>query len=237
MRELDHALRYAPRSVPWVTALHTRVTRALAAEIKTDKAYTDLSASLLKLAGARAANADVRGLQNVIARALQADDALGRKRPGQMASLLAMLDLRLDEARRLRLARDAWAVRVELINEYRESITGPVERLRSFRKWLEHIRELSGPDPQYLRPLQDRARLAQLELGGVKPPVEAQTAHQLLQSALHMTRNAATLRWNAVSSNNNQLAWDASAAAAGAITLAEQAASELQRLLASQPTR
>ena len=237
MRELDYALRYAPRSVPWVTTLHRRVTDALAVEAKLDKAYTDLSTSLLKLAAARAANADVRGLQNVITRALQSDDALGRKRPGQMASLLATLDLRLDAARRLRLARDAWAARIVLINEYREAIAAPVERLRSFRKWLDHIRDLSGPEPKYLRPLRDRARLAQLEIGGVTPPAEAQTAHQLFVSALQMTRNAAMLRWNAVSSNDNKLAWDASAAAAGAITLAEQAAGELQRLISSQPTR
>ena len=237
MRELDHALRYAPQSVPWVTTLHTRVVRALAIEARTDKAYTDLSSSLLKLAEARAANADVRGLQNVISRALKADDTLGRKRPGQMASLLATLDLRLDDARRRRLARDAWAVRVELIKDYRDSIAAPVERLRSFRKWLDHIRDLSGPDPKYLRPLQDRTRLAQLEIGGVTPPAEAQAAHQLLVAALQMTRQAATLRWNAVSSNDNKLAWDASAAAAGAITLTEQAAGELQRLIASQPTR
>jgi hypothetical protein len=196
-----------------------------------------MSASLLKLAAARAASGDVRGLQNVIARALRADDALGRKRPGQMASLLATLDMRLDHARRLRLARDAWAIRVELIREYRDSIAAPVERLRSFRKWLDHIRDLSGPDPKYLRPLQDRARLAQLELGGVTPPPEAQTAHQLFVAALQMTRNAAALRWNAVSSNDNRLAWDASAAAAGAVTLAEQAAGELQRLISSQQTR
>jgi hypothetical protein len=237
LRELDHALRYAPRSVPWVTTLHARVTQALTVEARTDKAYQDLSASLLKLAETRAATADVRGLQNVISRALRHDDALGRKRPGEMASLLAMLDLRLDEARRLRLARDAWAVRVEIIKEYRDTIAAPVDRLRSFRKWLDHIRDLSGPDPKFLRPLQDRALLAQLELGGVAPPPEAQAAHQLLLSAIHMTRNAATLRWNAVSSNDSKLAWDASAAAAGAITLAEQAAIELQRLISSHPKR
>ena len=237
MRELDYALRYAPPSVPWVKALHARVTEALTIETKIDRAYTDLSASLVKLAAARAANADVRGLQNMISRALRTDDSLGRKRPGQMASLLATLDLRLDEARRLRLARDAWAARAALIEEYGEAIAAPVERLRSFRKWLDHIRDLSGPDPRYLRPLQDRARLAQLELGGVTPPAEARTAHQLFVSALQMTRNAAALRWNAVSSNDNKLAWDASAAAAGAITLAEQAAGELQRLISSRPTR
>jgi hypothetical protein len=237
LRELDYALRYAPRSATWAAPLHARVASVLSAETRIDKAYGDLTNSMLKAAAARAANADVRGLQGLIARALRADDALGRRRPGEVAALLATLDARLDEARRRRLAKDAWLARAAVIREYRDAIDAPVERLRSFRKWLDHIRDLSGPDPKYLRPLQDRAHVAQLELGGVTPPAEAQTAHQLFRSALHMARNAAMLRWNAVSSNDSKLAWDASAAAAGAITLGEQAIQELQRLLSTQPAR
>ena len=53
------------------------------------------------------------------------------------------------------------------------------------------------------------------------PPAEAQTAHGLLAASLHMTRQAATLRTNAISSTDMKLAWDASAAAAGAISLGE----------------
>ena len=53
------------------------------------------------------------GVERVIRRALAEDDRLGQRRPQEMASLLAMLDAKLDEARRLRLARDSWAARVE----------------------------------------------------------------------------------------------------------------------------
>ena len=72
---------------------------------------------------------------------------------------------------------------------------------------------------------------------GVTAPAEAQSVHGLLSAALHMTRQAAELRMNAVSSNDIKLAWDASAAAAGAINLGEKALEELQRLLATEPTR
>ena len=173
----------------------------------------------------------------MIARALGADRVLGGKRPGEMAALLAALDMRLDEARRLKLARDAWAMRLGSIREYRERISSPVERLAGFRRWLEDIRNLSGPEPKFLRPLAERARLAHLELMGVTAPAEAQSVHGLLSAALHMTRQAAELRMNAVSSNDIKLAWDASAAAAGAINLGEKAIEELQRLLATEPTR
>jgi hypothetical protein len=176
-------------------------------------------------------------LQAVIARALRSDDTLGGRRPAEMAALLAALDFELNEARRLRLARDAWAMRLEVIREYRSQIDAPIERLMQFRKWLDSVRNLDGPEVKFLKPLDDRARLAHLELRAVKPPPEAQGAHGQLAAAFHMVRQAAALRTAAVSSNDIKLAWDASAAAAGALTLGEQALGELERLTSSEPSR
>jgi hypothetical protein len=48
---------------------------------------------------------------------------------------------------------------------------------------------------------------------------------------LQLTRQAAALRRDAISSKNTTLAWDASSAAAGALMLAERAADELERLI------
>jgi hypothetical protein len=237
LRALSSSMPGAPGDATWAAPLRRRVDSALAAEARADRAYRDLSESSLKAARQLVARADVQGLQGIIARALRSDDALGGRRPGEMAALLAALDLELTEARKLRLARDAWALRREIISEYRGQISAPVERMKQFRKWLESIRNLDGPDPKFLRPLDDRARLAHLELMGVTPPAEAQGAHGLLAAALHMTRQAAALRRNAVSSNDIKIAWDASAAAAGALTLAEQGLDELQRLISSEPSR
>ena len=237
LQTLRDATRALSNETAWAAPLRAKVQTALANELKTDAAYAGLLARTVKAATARADRADVRGLQGIIADALRADERLGRKRPGEMSALLATLDLRLDEARRLRLARDAWTLRVDAIRAYQREIVPPLERLAGFRKWLDSIRALAGPDPRFLRPLADRARLAHLELMGVTPPVEAQAAHQLFAASLHMTRQAAALRLNAVSSNDSRIAWDASAAAAGAITLAQRAVDELHRLIASQPTR
>jgi hypothetical protein len=237
LRALSSSMTAAPGGATWAAPLRRRIDSALAAEARTDRAYRDLSASSLKAARQLVARADVQGLQGIIARALTSDGALGGRRPGEMAALLAALDFELNEARKLRLARDAWAMRREIISEYRGQISAPVERMKQFRKWLESIRNLDGPDPKFLRPLDDRARLAHLELMGVTPPAEAQGAHGLLAAALHMTRQAAALRRNAVSSNDIKIAWDASAAAAGALTLAEQGLGELQRLISSEPSR
>lgn len=234
LRTLSESIAFAPRTAAWAGPLRGQIQAALAAEVRTDRAYRDLADTSLKDARQLRARGDVRGLQSVIARALRSDGALGGRRPGEMAALLAALDLELNEARRLRLARDAWALRREAVVEYRERISAPVERLSQFRKWLESIRNLDGPEPKFLRPLDDRARLAHLELMAVTPPAEAQSVHGLLAAALHMTRQAAALRTNAVSSNDIKIAWDASAAAAGALTLAERALDELQRLISSE---
>lgn len=237
LRALSESIGSAPRDAVWAARLRREINATLAEELKTDKAYGALTSSLHAASTALAEKADVKGLQALIARALRADERLGRKRPAEMAALLAALDARLDGARRLRLARDAWALRVEALKSYRENIATPLERLAGFRKWLESIRDLAGPEPKFLRPLDDRARLAHLELMAVTPPAEAQAVHGLIAAALHMTRQAATLRTNAVSSNDIKTAWDASAAAAGAINLADQAVAELQRLIDSDPTR
>jgi hypothetical protein len=237
LETLADSLSFAPRTQAWAGPLRRRVSQALAAEAKTDRAYRQLVDSSLASARRLGPRADVRGLQAVIARALRSDDALGGHRPAEMAALLAALDFELNEARRLRLARDAWAMRREILRDYRDQIRAPIERLAQFRKWLDDIRNLDGPEVKFLRPLDDRARLGHLELMGVKPPPEAQSAHGLLAAAFHMVRQAATLRTAAVSSNDIKLAWDASAAAAGALTLGEQALDELERLISSEPSR
>jgi hypothetical protein len=237
LRLLSDSIGYAPRTAAWAAPLRAQIRKALAVELKTDADYRNLSSAMMTRAGTLAGRADVGGLQRLIARALQGDRTLGSRRPGEMVALLAALDLKLDEARRLRLARDAGKLRVETLRAYRRDISAPLERLGQFRKWLDSIRNLSGPDPRFLRPLDDRARLAHLELMAVEPPADARSVHGLLSAALHLTRQAAALRTTAVSSNDIKIAWDASAAAAGALTLGERALDDLQRLISTQPPR
>ena len=69
----------------------------------------------------RAKRADVGGIERLVGSVLKADDRLGRRRPQTTAALLATLDGRLDAARRLRLARDAWALRRDGLASYRAS--------------------------------------------------------------------------------------------------------------------
>ena len=237
LRTLTQELDYAPPSATWAPVLKVRAHAALLAEMRIDNAYAELGRQTLADAQKRSARADVRGLQEVVAQVLAADARLGSKRPGELTSLLATLDLRLDEARRLRLARDAWTARLEVFRDYHAAVRTPQERLTRLRGPLTDIRELSGPDAATLRKVDDYATMAERELAAIVPPPELKATHDLFVASIHMTRQAAALRRSAISSNTLKLAWDAAAAASGAMLLSDQAGAELDRILNSTEKR
>lgn len=216
----------------WAAAFGRRVALELAAEVRTDRAYSDLTRRTVAEADTRAARADVTGVEALTRGALSADDRLGRLRPQQMAALLATLDLRLDQARQLRLARDAWAARRELFASYKRDIASATRELRGAKGWLDEIRRLAGPRPNTLPRHAQRVVMARHALEAVQPPAELAAAHSLHVSAFYMARRAAVTRGDAVSSNDMSLARDASSAAAGALMLLERAGEELDRLIA-----
>jgi hypothetical protein len=237
LQAIATALEDPARRGGWAALLRTRVVGDLDAELRIDKAYSDLMSSTMAAAAAYAARGDVAGVQGVVVNVLKRDDQLGRRRPQDTTSLLAVLDLRLDEARRLRLARDAWIMRLEAFKAYRSAIAAPLQGLRRERRSLEQIRELAGPAPKLLSPLDQRLVMARRRLALIAPPAELEAAHALLAAAFVMARRAASTRQNAVSSIDMKLAWDASSAAAGALMLTDRAVQELDRLTTTSPHR
>src|SRR5262249_9090936 len=75
---------------------------------------------MLAVAQVRARNADVRGVQRVIDRVHERDDELGGERPDAVNALVAAVEEQLDAARRLRLARDRWALRQPAFQRYQQ---------------------------------------------------------------------------------------------------------------------
>jgi hypothetical protein len=214
----------------WSAALHARASAELSVELKTDKSYRDLVSRMVSAADERARRADVNGIEKLVKAVLKADDKLGRRRPGTTAALLATLDSRLDAARRLRLARDAWTVRQQFLTDYQRKIRSSIDRFRRSTAGLEQIRQLAGPSPRALQPLSQRLNDAWRDLKVVRPPAEAEAAHDMLVSASQMAVRAAASRRLAISSTDMNTAWEASAAAAGALLLFERALEDLQKL-------
>ena len=222
----------------WMEALRMRASSELAAEIRIDNAYADLRARALTRAKVLEKRADVRGLQAIVEWVLSEDARLERARPSDVSALLATLDVKVDEARRFRLAMDAWVLRTEVITQYWAKVRKGLDRFLGVREWLTDVRHLAGPAPGSLRQLTEHVTYAQRELSQVQPPHEVAAAHSTLVAAAGMAVRAATSRFDAVRSGNMDTAWQASSAAAGSLLMLDQSIAELRRITrAPQPSR
>jgi hypothetical protein len=234
-RAILKTLEPQPEDVAWVSAIRARAVAELSAEQRTDERYKELSSRALDAAAKRVRKADIRAIEALIRDVLKTDASLGHRRPHETAALLTALDGHLNEARRLRLARDAWNLRAPVLRTYRRDSGPAIGQLRRSKKWLEEIRQLAGPSPQSLERLAERLDRGWRELHSLTPPPELKAAHEMLDAAYQMAARAGASRRAAVSANDMNLAWQASSAAAGALMLLDRARADLIRL--SDPPR
>jgi hypothetical protein len=228
----DSAASSANRA-PWSSGTRAKASAALAGEVKTDREYREVVDRIIGRAEERVRRADVAGIEKLLRDALDADDKLGRKRPQMTAALLATLDSRLDSARRLRLAQDAWAARREGLTRYQRALRPALDRFRRSIDAIEQIRQLSGPSPAALQPLAIRLNEALRELNRVTAPAEAQAIQSMIANAIQTAIRAAASRRIAVTSGEMATAWEAASAAAGALLMFERAQDELRKLTTS----
>ncbi len=215
----------------WAASTRAAVTAQIAREVETDRRYQALGARMLRLATQRAATADVRGVQRVFASIKANDERLGELRPDAVASMTAAVEAQLDEARRLRLARDSWALRAPDLRAYREKMNTSLTRLQRMVPLLEDIKALTGSGPTALGSILRWAGQIRRTLAAIIPPAELSDAHNLLGSAVQLADSAAQIRREAAINGNMARAWDASSAAAGALMLLERGRTEVQLAL------
>jgi hypothetical protein len=215
----------------WAATLANRARRELELEETVDRSYRGLTQTAIRNAKTRAAAADVRGVQGIIAHVLAQDDELGRRRPAEVSALLATLDARLDAARRLRLARDRWALRVPRYRAYARSIAAARQVLAALRRPIDDIKELAGPSRRVLLRAQLNTSEAALMFSRVSPPDDLLPVHALFVSAVQLAATACKQRLAAVSTGDEQTAWAASSAAAGSQMLLDRAQKDLTRWL------
>jgi hypothetical protein len=215
----------------WLASTRDSVVERLAAETRIDRSYQAMSAGVLQLADQRARRGDVRGMLRLIERVRVRDRELGGARPEAVGSLLAAVEEKLDAARRLRLARDRYELRLPVLAEYGAAIKTPIGLFTQIKPSLEAIKELSGSSRAALEALDDATSRLLQTAGEIVPPEELQAAHALLVSAAQMAANAALTRRRASLANNMDLAWNASSAAAGALMLGARARTDILALL------
>jgi hypothetical protein len=179
----------------------------------------------------------VRGVEREIARVQRENQRLGGKRPDRVSAILVTLQERLDSARRLRLARDQWSVKVTAFRSYRRAIAGPLADFRLISTGLDDIKRLAGPAASELPALAKRATSAAQALSMVVPPTDLAPAHTLMRTAAQLAMQAVATRGTAVASGAMDQAWQASSAAAGALMLLTRAKQELDTALAPPGSR
>ena len=214
-----------------LAGLRRDVDVQLSAERAVDHAYTRLATEVTRRSRAAAARADVRGVERALCGIAARVRALGGKRPDRVSAILAMVQADLDAARRLRLARDQWAVKAVAYRSYRRSVAPSVGELTLMARGLDDIKRLAGPTAPVLRRLAGNAAAALRGLGVVVPPADLAAIHALFLSAAQLAGQAVTTRQEAVHSGQMDRAWAASSAAAGALMLLARAEQELTRAL------
>jgi hypothetical protein len=226
---IDRDAAFLP--VIWAEETKTSARAAIAREIEIDRVYRHLETRIVRLASDRARVADVKGVQSLVAEVKANDEALGRYRPDAVNAILASVEERLDAARRLRLERDRWALRLPALRAYRESMSDSLQKLTRLRVPLEDIKALTGSGPDALGLILKNAAEIQKTGVALQPPDEMRELHGLVMSATQLAETAAKLRREAALTGDMARAWDASSAAAGALMLSDRIRMEMQSAL------
>ena len=213
----------------WYRATRQIAGQRLESELRTSRDYAELARHGVERATEFAADADVRGVQSVIETVRERDIELGEQRPEAMAAIVTAVEVRLTDARALRLARDQWKLRREVFRRYHDEVERALERYGEASRMLDDIRQLAGPGARQLDELRSYVGEAAAVIARVAPPAEVQGVHQLFGQALALAVSAASLRSQAVLTGNMGEAWDAASAAAGSLMLFERAREQLDR--------
>jgi hypothetical protein len=232
LRSALTTLEQRKRGLPaaWVRQTRTTVQKLIEAELEVERQYAELSKTTVSKAVSAAAKGDVRSVEQAAATLQARDRALGERRPSQVASLLELLQDRLDAARRLRLMRDQWARKAPLIRAYRGAVAGPIDRLGRLRRSLDDVKALAGPDVDALPDLAHRFEQVARQLAAITPPPDMEAAHATLRSSAELGQQAMRTRERAAAKADVAAAWDASAAAAGSIMMLAQARQQIDDL-------
>ena len=233
MRLLDRAVGLLPET--WADRIRRGVVGDLENEQRLDRVYAALRKSTLDAAARAGRRGDVREFERLRERIQQEDTRMGGHRPGEVAALLATLDLAAVSSKE-RATQDLWKKRGPAFRRYRRSTNGSFSVFKDVARTLEQVKAMSGPAVHTIAPIAKRLARAGRSLAKVTPPPELLAGHALVRSAWELAESALRLRIESVSSNSVDVARRASSAAAGALLLYERARADLTAAM-EPPTR
>ena len=234
LRLLDRAVGLLPGE--WAHRMRTSVSGDLEREQRIERAYIALRTSTLETASRLAARGSMADLEKLRDKVRAEDRRLGGHRSGDIAALLATIDLEAATAVRAREAARRWQQRSPAYRRYRRAMNGPFKTFDGALPALEQVKAMRGPAASAIAPLSKRLERAGKTVAKVKAPEDLASGHALIRSAWELADNALRLRADAVSQNSVDVAQRASSAAAGALMLYQRARAE-QSIAMEPPAR
>jgi hypothetical protein len=233
LRLIDRAVGSMP--MEWVTRMRRSANGELERERRTEEAYDKLRTRTLEEASRLASDGRAADLERLRDKVREEDRRLGGQRSGDVAALLATIDLHAASAVIAREKRKTWDRRAPYYRRYRRSTNSAYKIFDETAKALEEVRMLTGPPVNALNSLAKSLNTASRRFTKVNPPEELASAHLVVTSVCDMAQNAFRLRAEAVSTNSVDAAQRASSAAAGALMLYRRARAE-QLAIMEKPT-
>ena len=221
MRLIDRAIGLLPAE--WASRMRRTAGGELEREQKTEHAYNELRTRTLQEASRLALRGRASDLEKLREQVRAEDQRLGGQRAGDVAALLATIDIEAAHAIAYREAKREYDQRAPAFRRYRRSTNGAFKVFKDAEVALERVRAMSGPPVNAITPLVKRLSSASRSFGKVKAPVELENDHAIITSAWDLAQQALRLRIESVSSNSVDAAQRASSAAAGALLLYQRA--------------
>jgi hypothetical protein len=226
-------LNEAGLSIPPVDSLRLRrqAEDQIHAETVIDQRYALLSRRLLTSATNAAGEARIVDVERVLNQVQKEDARLGGRRPEVIEALSTSIQLQLENARHLRLMRDQWLIRRTTYRQYQRAVGAQLLELVKIQPSLEAIRRLAGPAPSTLVSLRGHLDGGAERLKRLTVAEDLRATHELLVGAWRFAETAVDTRYDAVSSGNVTIAWQASSSAAGALLMVARVQQDIRALL------
>lgn len=221
MRVIDRAIGLMPAE--WATRMRSVVGGDLDRERRVEKAYEELRTKSLAEAIRLASKGRASDLERLREKVKSEDRRLGGQRAGEVAALLATIDLQAAATIELRAARKQFEKRAPAYRKYRRSTNSAFKVFQDAAVALDRIRKMDGPAAHTISPLAKRVAQANRNFTKVAAPSELASPHAVIASAWELAENAFRLRLNSIQTNNIDMAQRASSAAAGALLLYQRA--------------
>jgi hypothetical protein len=207
--------------------LANRIAAELTAEARATADYRALTAEFGRRAAEAVREGDVPAIDRLQTELADRDRQLGVRRPQEIAALVRDLREKLNAARAYRLALDHYAyVRASLL-AYERRIRPALSGLDGLKPVLQYVRDGRSMAFDRVETAVGRLERFEADASTVAPPEDLSAVHATFMSALRMAREALGRRRLAVITNHLQTDLEASAAAAGALLLADRARTDL----------